>query len=302
MAGYGYSIPANVTPFTPGGLEVDLDWFPKHLAYLKRWGADGVLAMGTNGEGPSLAMADRKAIVDVVMAHHGSLVVLAGTGCAAMPDTIEISRYALDRGVDAIMVVPPFYFKDLTPRGLAEYYRTLMRSIPSDGKVFLYNIPAVSGVEISDELVDVLVAEFPSQIVGIKDTSGDIDRTRRYVERYPGLAIYSGNDFLVAGSLRVGSTGAISAAANVFPDLVGDVCRAFREGGDVDKAQERLTKVRDLFKKYPNRSFTKHLLHIVGGLALTHVRPPLTELTPEQVEELRRDADALVATLGAVRA
>ncbi|MFQ5875789.1 MAG: dihydrodipicolinate synthase family protein, partial [Dehalococcoidia bacterium] len=174
-------ITATVTPFTRGGEKVDLEWIPQHLDYLRRNGADAVLITGTNGEGPSLSLRERRAIIDTVLAHRQGLGVMVGTGCSALPDTIEVSRYALEQGADAVLVVPPFYFKGLSDVGLIDYYVALFDALPSDGKVALYNIPKLSGVEITDHLVEALLDRYPSRFLGIKDTSGSIEQTRHFI-------------------------------------------------------------------------------------------------------------------------
>ena len=142
-------IPATITPFTKGGAKVDLEWIPRHLEYLCQRGVDGILPLGTAGEGPSLSLSEKKLVIDKVMETRGHLAVMVGTGCAALPETVEISRYALEKGADAVLVVPPFYFKDIAQPGLREYYRAVFQVLPSDAKVVLYNIPSLSGVEIS---------------------------------------------------------------------------------------------------------------------------------------------------------
>ena len=286
-------VPAVVTAFSEGGRDLQLDFIPQHLAYLEHRGADGVLTLGTNGEGVSLSMEERKDVIDAVLTHRGRLSIFAGTGCAALPETVELSRYAIERGADAVLVVPPFYFKRIEPAGLIAYYGALLESLPAERKVILYNIPDVSGVEISDEVVDALVERFPERLLGIKDTSGDLERTRRFVKRYPQLAVYNGNDDNTAGAVEAGVAGAISAAANVFPDLVAWVFRTHEKGGDMGEAQAELSAVKELIASYPSHSAIKHLLHQVAGLPLTHVRPPLRELTGEEAAELARRADEL---------
>ena len=216
-------VPATVTPMSEGGERLLLDWIPQHLAYLEHRGADGVVALGTTGEGVSLSLQERKQVIDAVVTHRGRLFVMFGTGCASLPETIGLSRYAIERGADAVMIVPPFYFKDVDVEGLIAYYQAVLAALPPERKVILYNIPDTSGVEISDELVDALLERFPERLLGIKDTSGRLERTRRYVERYPRLAVYNGNDAALSEAAALGVTGAISAVANVFPDLVASV-------------------------------------------------------------------------------
>ena len=286
-------MPAAVTPLSEGGARLMLDWVPQHLAYLEHRGADGVLTLGTNGEGPSLSLEERRQMIDAVTTHRGRLAVFAGTGCASLPETIELSRYALDRGVDAVMVVPPFYFKQLSEEGLLAYYEALLSALPAERKVLLYNIPSVSGVEISFALVDALAERFPERLLGLKDTSGDVARTAAYVERYPQLAIYNGNDDGYAEAVAAGVVGAISASANVFPDNVAWVRRVHDEGGDVAAAQAELSAIGALIGRFPSPSAIKHLLHRVAGLPLTHVRPPLRDLTPDEADELARGIEEL---------
>src|SRR3990172_4650166 len=113
---------ATVTPFTPGGEEVYLGWIPLQLNYLRQRGVAGVVPLGTNGEGPSTSISEKKQLVDIVMDNSGGLSVVVGTGCTALPDTIEISNYAIERGADAVMIVPPYYFKSISTSGLWDYY------------------------------------------------------------------------------------------------------------------------------------------------------------------------------------
>jgi len=286
-------VPAAVTPLTEGGREVLLDFVPQHLTYLEHRNADGVLTLGTNGEGPSLSLAERKQLIDAVITHRGRLRVFAGTGCAALPETIELSRYALERGADAVMIVPPFYFKDVPATGLAAYYAQVLDALPAERKVMLYNIPDVSAVEITDGLVETLLARYEDRLLGIKDTSGDAARTKRYIERFPQLAVYNGSDGNLAAVAGAGIAGAISGSANVFPDLIAWVLRAHDTGGDVAAAQAGVDRVRALIGKYPAHAATKRLLHLVAGLPLTYVRPPLRDLTDEEAASLAREAAEL---------
>ncbi len=293
MEGLPNIVPAAITAFSPAGERPLLDFIPQHLAYLEHHGAEGVLALGTNGEGVSLSLEERKDVVDAFLMHRGRLKVFAGTGCASLPETVELSRYAIEREVDAVMIVPPFFFKQLSNEGLIAYYREVLAALPAEKKVILYNIPSHSGVEITDDLVDALVERFPDRVLGIKDTSGDIERTRAFIKRYPRLAIYNGNDPATALAAEAGAAGAISGAANVFPDRVAAAWRARDDGQDIEAAQGELTNVCDFIARFPAHSVIKHLLHHVAGLPLTHVRPPLRDLTPAEAKVVELEAHNL---------
>lgn len=280
---------ATVTPFTPGGREIDLDWVPRHLDYLRARGADAVAPCGTNGEGPSLNVAEHKAVIDVVLAHRQSLGVIAGTGFASLTDTIEVSRYAVERGADGVLIVPPFYFKSLSLRGLFEYYATVIRALPPEARVLLYNIPKYSGVEITDALVDGLLQAFPKQLYGIKDTSGRPEQSAHYIEKFPALRIYSGGDDLVLSALRFGAAGAVTGVGNVVPHMVKAVRQAYASGGDAERAQKRLSQVKDIFRRYPEYAALKLAVSLAAGLPRVAVRPPIEELTPEQGAALEKE-------------
>ncbi len=280
---------ANLTPFKAGGLEVDYDWVPRHLDYLRGKGIDGVVCLGTNGEGPSLTMAERKRVIDTVLASRNGLIVVAGTGTPSLPDTIEISRYALERGVDALMVVPPFFYREAPTEGLIAYYRSLFKALPSNAVVYLYNIPRLSGIEISDELLDALSKEFPKQLAGLKDTSGSLEKTVHYIQRFPKLSVLSGSDSHIGPAAKAGAAGAVSGVANVAPHLAKAVRQAYDTGGDVDAAQARLSRVRDLFRAYPELAAYKHALTLLAGLPPAAVRPPNVELSADQKRKLEQE-------------
>ena len=289
MASLAGTFPAIVTPFTPRGREVDFDWIGGHLAYLRRRGADGVLALGSNGEGPSLSLTERKQVVDAVLRQRpdDSLAVMVHSGCAALPETVELSNYALERRADALLIVPPFYFKDISDEGLLAYYESVLAELPPGARAFLYNVPQISGVAISHAVLDGLLQRFPDRLAGLKDTSGHLPTLQGYVQSYPSLSIFCGSDGLVAEGYRLGTVGCISGIANVFPDLIGAPAKA-RSQPERDAAQAAIDRVRGLARSYPTPSVLKHLLRILAGLPQTYVRPPLRDLTPQDAAELER--------------
>lgn len=289
MASLAGTFPAIVTPFAQGGGRVDLDWIGGHLAYLRRRGADGVLALGSNGEGPSLSLAERKEVLDAVFRERpdDGLAVMAGSGCAALPETVELSNYALERGADALLIVPPFYFKDISDEGLLAYYESVLAELPAGARVFLYNIPQMSGVGISHAVLDGLLQRFPDRLAGLKDTSGQLATLQGYLQSFPSLSVFTGSDGLAAAGDRLGAVGCISGVANVFPDLMGAPAKAASEE-ERDAAQAAIDRVRGLVHAYPSPSVLKHLLRIVAGLPQTYVRPPLRDLTPADAADLER--------------
>jgi 4-hydroxy-tetrahydrodipicolinate synthase len=271
-----------VTPFCPDG-EIDHPWIGQHLAYLRAHGCDGVVACGTNGEAASLSVAERQAVLETTLRHAGSLHVVAGTGAAALPDAITLTRHAFSLGVQVVLVMPPFYFKRPPDTGIAAWFRRLCdAAVPPGGQVWLYHIPQTTGVPFTDSLLAALSATHGEVICGIKDSTGDPAEGRRIRTTFPQLAYFVGNDHLVADACLGGGDGSITAGANVFPDLVKAVQQAAAAHASVEAAQATLSTARKLLESYPLQASTKAALHLAGGLPETWVRPPQVELNPDQ--------------------
>ncbi len=267
-------VPAMLTPFTPGGESVALDRIPPHLRYLEERGADGVLALGTNGECSALTPEEKRAVCDTVLVHKGGLYVLVGVTVCALPEAVSLARHAEGAGADALLVAPPFYFPDLRLEGLLAYYRAVFEAVACP--VLLYNIPSFTKIEISDALIEALQA-YP-HLAGLKDTSMDAAKTRHYVETFPGLRIYCGSDLDLGAAREFGAAGHISASGNVVPDWMQEVLRLGREGQYWRAAQARVDAFHALCNQFPPRAALKYLLHLRGGPE-SDVRPPLTSLT-----------------------
>jgi 4-hydroxy-tetrahydrodipicolinate synthase len=288
----GGVIAATPTPFRNDG-SIDVAWVEGHLAFLRRHGCDGLLIAGTTGEGPSLSLADRRLLFDTVLAAKGALSVFAGCGTPNIEDTLEAAIYAHRRGADAVLILPPYYFRQASAAGLAEYYARLLTGLDPEMRVCLYNIPQVSGVEVSDELLDRLLERFPGRLYGIKDSSAVLERTLRYIERYPELRIWAGGDSLMSAVLPRGAHGIMSATACYAPDLLQEARKAIGAGREATTLQTRVNEAEPLTSLIDPRASVKYLVHLRAGLPETHVRPPLLDPTDEEKHALREGLSQL---------
>ncbi len=279
-------IPALVTPFREDG-EVDLHALDEHVAWLAGEGVHVLSPMGTTGEGPSLSMAERKLIVERLAAHPARPALAACSGCTALPETIELSRFAVARGA-ALLVQPPSYYP-ISAAGTTRYFLRLLEALPAEARVFLYHIPSHTGVPIEDETIRVLLDAHGTMVAGAKDSGGDFEHTLRWLRDFPELTILPGSDANAAAASVAGARGTITMLANVFP---GEH-RAIRAGDDIDRRQSFLTAVRALLEEFPRHAALKHLVHLVSGLSHARVRPPLEELTDEQRAALEHRFDEL---------
>ncbi len=286
-------ISAMLTPFTSDVGPVDYEWLPGYMRFLEAGGLHGVLTLGTTGEGPSMSIAERERVLEIVLEHRGGMAVLAGTGCAALTDTIALSNYALVHGADAVLVMPPFYIKGPSEIGVLSYYRALCDALPADAKVLLYNIPQVTGVPITTAIIDGMLESHGAQLFGLKDSSGSWENSKGLIERYPQLKIYTGSDKLIASALAGGAAGAITALSSAFPRVARAVYDAHQRG-DSEAAQARLTALRGLVDAANTPPALKAALAWTSELPETSVRLPLVGLSDGEVARLRAGYDQLM--------
>ncbi len=278
------TIPALLTPFTDGGAEIDLDLLDEHVAWLAERGVRFLSPLGSTGEGVSLSLAERRRVIERLAAHPSGLGLLPGTGCNALPETIELSRFALDRGALGVLVAPPSYYAT-SSAGTTRYFARLLEALPPESPVFAYHIPSLTGVPIADETLRAL----GPGLAGVKDSGGDLDHTVRWLRDFPHLLVLSGSDAFASAAYAAGARATLTMLANVLPEELEGI----RQGERAGSRQELLTQVRELVGDFPRHAALKRLLHSVSGLPISAVRPPLEELTPAQAADL----DTRFATL-----
>lgn len=284
---------AAVTPFKDGKLHIENH--QRHIKTLYDEGCDGVLLMGTTGEGPSIGLAERKDIIAAALQVSGDMAIMVGTGLASLTDTIVATRQAFDLGADAVVVVPPFYFKNVTVEGLVAYYRQLFdEAVPDEGRLLAYHIPQVTAVPITFDLLERLLKVAGDRMAGIKDSSGDLNHSLELCRHFPELRVFVGTDKFLLKGLKAGAAGCITAGANVLAPLAVDTYRAFTAGETADTKQELLSAARTIIEQHPPfPSAMKSMLEYRYGTSGWDVRPPLNPLPTS----LRQEMCQALATL-----
>ena len=283
---------AQVTPFTRGGAELDLDWLAGHLQWLRNFAITGILTLGTNGEGPSVGLEERRRLIETVAREARGLTVIAGATMVSLPDTIRAANDALDAGAHAVALLPPYFFKNIESMGLVNWFSTVIESLPAGAKALLYNIPPQAGLDIPDEVLLALLDLHPDVLVGIKDSSGDAERTRRYLDLVPEsgpgaeFRVMAGADQAHAALYDAGCVGGVSGLANAVPALVSTIQYAHRNGGDAERPQRQLNELHAILNSFPKVGALKQLLSFTTGLPLPHARPPYRDLAPQEVAAL----------------
>ena len=193
-----------------------------HAQRLFAAGVDGIAPFGTTGEGQSFSVAERRAGLDALIAAGiAPRRMLAATGCAALPDAIELTRHALAAGCAGALVLPPFFFKDVTDEGIYATYAALIDGVGDNRlRLYLYHIPQVSGVGLSVAMVSRLAAAYPVVVAGVKDSSGSFDNSRELVATLPQLSIFVGHEPHLPALRKLGGAGTICGIANLYPRLM----------------------------------------------------------------------------------
>jgi 4-hydroxy-tetrahydrodipicolinate synthase len=273
---------------------IQQDLSPNHQAFVDHCrnlladGCTGVAMLGTTGEANSFSVAERKALLEAVLA--GGIAphqLLPGTGVAAITDTIELTRHALASGVSSVVMLPPFYYKGVSDDGLFAAYAETIERIGDDRlRVVLYHIPQMSAVPIPFAVIERLRRRFPKTVVGIKDSSGDLDNMIAMIERFPGFAVLTGADPLMLTLLAKGGAGAITATTNIAANDLAFVFRHFNDparAADVDAAQARVVAARARVSRFAQMASLKALVaERTGDAGWLRLRPPLMPLTEEE--------------------
>lgn len=236
-------------------------------------GCDGLNVLGTTGEATSFSVDERKAVMSAYKA-EGLLLdrLMVGTGAAAVSDAAALTRHAAELGFAGALVLPPFYYKGVPDDGLVAYIDTLvMATVDNPIPIYLYHFPAMSGLPWHVTLIKRLLESFPSRIVGLKDSSGDMAFARSAAAISPDFAVFPSTEAALLEARGGAFAGCVSATANLNADL----CARAWHAGDVG-ALDAAVAIRKLFDGKPLVSGVKALLaHIHDDPALARVKPPL---------------------------
>ncbi len=267
-----------------------------HCQTLLARGCDGLSVLGTTGEANSFSVEERLTLLNNLAEAGLSTFLMPGTGCCAIPDTVRLTQAALEAGAPYVLMLPPFYYKGVSDDGLfAAYSEVIERVADPKLQIVLYHFPALSGVPITHALIERLIDAYPGTVVGIKDSSGDLDAMIATVRAFPGFAVLSGSDDALWPLMQAGGAGCITAVCNVASALAADVVRAWR-AGDItagDAAHRHLSAIRGVFTRYPLAAALKAMLaRTTGDDGWHRIRPPLMPLTSSAATALSQALSA----------
>lgn len=274
-----------ITPFKRD-LSPDSDRFVKHCRWLMQSGCAGLAVFGTNSEANSMSVDEKLELLEaLVKGGVPAAALMPGTGHCALTDSVKMTREAVRMGCGGVLMLPPFYYKGVSDEGL---FRSFSEVIERTGderlRLYLYHIPPVANVGITLDLIERLLTRYPGIVAGAKDSSGDWANTKTMLDRFKerGFDVFPGSEVFLLDGLRSGGKGCITATGNVNPGAINAVFQGWR-GPDADKLQAGITATRKIVQKVPMIPALKAITaHFGNDPQWRTVRPPLTELTPEQ--------------------
>ena len=272
---------ADLTPSAPR--------FIKHCRWLLEQGV-GLSIFGTNSEANSLSVTEKRVLLEtLVEAGLPPARMMPGTGTCALPDTVQLTRHAVQAGCAGVLMLPPFYYKGVSDEGLFRSFARVIEGVADDRlRIYLYHIPPVAQVGISLALIERLLRAYPGVIAGIKDSSGDWNNTSAMLREFQpqGFDVFSGTEAVLLPTLRAGGVGCITATGNVNPAAIVRLYEQW-QADDADRQQQALNETRAEFQKLPMIAAMKAALAWQSGdAAWATVRPPLVELDAAQTVQL----------------
>lgn len=275
------------TPFAPDG-SVALGKMVAHGNALLADGSTGLAILGTTSEANSLTIAERQRIIDACI--EGGISpdrLLPGTGAAAMGDAAALSRHAADAGCAGVLLLPPFYYKKITDDGLFAFVAGIIeRAGPKPPRILLYHIPPIAIVGWPTTVVARLLEAFPGVVVGMKDSSGDMDHVVEMIRTFPGFAVFPGAERHLLAGMRAGAVGCISASANINARGISNLIRDWKHA-DAERQQADANAIRDAVEK---RGLIQSIKVVLGARYRDPdwrmVRPPLMPLTDAEARDL----------------
>lgn len=274
---------ASVTPLAED-LGIDVGRLERHVRRLLDDGCDGVALFGSTGEGNSFTVGERSACVRE-LARRGMPMdrVLVGAGACAVADAVLLARTARETACAGVMLHPPFYYGNATDDGLFKWMADFVRDMGGEPTpVVLYHFPGLIGIGYSQDLIGKLREFRPDVFVGLKDSSGDLDRMSSIASSHPGFSVLAGTERLLLPLLERGGAGCLTATTNLTSRLAQ---RVFQERRPED--QNHLSATREALETAPFIPGIKHLLaDRYDDPGWNRIRPPLTPASPEVTRRL----------------
>ena len=321
-----------VTPFK-ADLAPDRERFITQCQWLLSQNC-GLAPFGTTSEANSMSSDERMSLLDaLVAAGIEPLRMMPGTGCCSITETVTLTAHAVKHGCAGVLMLPPFYYKDVSEEGLYGYFSEVVERVADARlRIYLYHIPPVAKVGITPKLVERLLKAYPNAIAGMKDSSGDWHNTKTFLEDFgrTGFDVFVGSESFLLANMCNGGAGTISATANINPAAIFALYKSAKSQAPnpnlqrntnqtsavavasaatadegLEAQQTRLNAVREIFssKKFPSMiaAIKQAIAICTNEPEWARVRPPLMALTPAQANLLAAELQRIGFAMNAIK-
>jgi 4-hydroxy-tetrahydrodipicolinate synthase len=276
-------LPALITPFTRDN-KVDKEGLQQNIGFLIENGVSGIVPCGTTGESATLSIEEHENVIKIAI-ECSTVPVVAGTGSNNTTEALELTRSARDAGADAALLITPYYNKP-NDRGMLAHFKKIANEV--DIPIILYNVPSRTGINLKPEIVAELAKE--SNIIGVKEASGNLDQVTRILEltQDEDFVVLSGDDGLTLPIMALGGAGVISVVANVAPKLTVSMVEAFRKG-NIEEARRLHLLLAPLIRAVfleTNPIPIKKAVELIG-LPAGDLRLPLASMSEDNEQKLK---------------
>ena len=274
---------AAITPINDN-LSVNKDLYLRHCQSLIKKNLDGLTLFGTNGEASSFSIRQKKESIEFLLENRiDPKFLILGTGSSSLEDAIEMTKFSVEIGAKAALVLPPYYFKNVSDDGVITYYRNIIEQTGgSDYKFLLYNIPQHSGVTINFHIIENLLKLYPNNVVGLKDSTGDLEGMLKTIKYFNELAVFCGNGALALHTSRRGGAGAITGDANITAKLLSYIIHNFKNEKQINnfmEIQSLIEKIRNVLASHEQISLLKAYHSVADNIPnWNNIMPPLKKI------------------------
>ena len=265
-------------------LSINKDLYLRHCQYLMKQGHDGLAIFGTTGEANSFSIKEKCNTIDFLISNKiDPKILIPGTGSSSVDDSIFMTKHSVKHGVKAVLLLPPFYYKNVSDEGIINFFKKIIESVGvSDFKYILYNIPQNSKVEINFKVLEQLLKLYPENIVGIKDSSGNIDNMFKMIKYFDNLAVFCGHDGLALRVCRRGGAGAITAGSNIAGKLLSFIVHNYKRESEIENfsdLQSLMEQIRETLTTSEPISTMKAYFSLIDNIEEWNLlMPPLRKI------------------------
>jgi len=281
-------IAAAVTPFGKD-FKIDVTSTKFLIDYLFKEGLTDILLFGTTGEAASISLSEKLSLLKTLSKSEiNKESIWVGTGLTSFKETIYLSNNALDLGFSNLLILPPYYYKNITEDGLYDYFSILLNNIDSkNAQLFLYHFPKMTGIPFGINLVKKLFNQFPF-IRGVKDSTGELLSLNNFIKIDSSFEVFAGNEKYFLKHLNNGGKGVISATFNVLAKIASEtLAQYFKKDERMFASEKRLIDLRRKIEQYPLIPAVKFLLSVkFNNKDFEIVRPPLKGLNKKEKNNL----------------